>query len=336
MSAIHYFQRYSQKENTATNNTLLLFSRLYKNSPLKFKVFFNQLLNDVDFDIGIQFSQQEKNSESVPDGIISQDSFKLLIETKLNSKDFNIKQFKNHLKSFNDESFQILLALSPGPIKSEVKKKITQEISAYNLKHNLFIKFVDITFKQIIEKFREVIHEYDFELLEIIEDYEDYCNSSQLISNHENKMRVIPCGGSINENLANNIYYAPSKRNPSEHSYIGLYTNKMVKAIGKLSNIINANLIGDQLEIKHSLNDVSATEKSNILKIISEAKKNNGWDISRDHSFFCVDKFVETEFKKETKYALQGSKFFNLNSVLNTEELPPIDEIASLLKNKKW
>jgi len=46
MSSIHYFQRYSQPENVATNNTLLLLSRLYHDSPNKFKGFLNDLLDD--------------------------------------------------------------------------------------------------------------------------------------------------------------------------------------------------------------------------------------------------------------------------------------------------
>lgn len=33
---IHYFQRYHQKENVATANTMLLLSRLYSYSPNKF------------------------------------------------------------------------------------------------------------------------------------------------------------------------------------------------------------------------------------------------------------------------------------------------------------
>ena len=33
---VHYFQRYSTKENVATANTMLLFSRLYSYSPNKF------------------------------------------------------------------------------------------------------------------------------------------------------------------------------------------------------------------------------------------------------------------------------------------------------------
>lgn len=52
MASIHYFPRYSQKENMVTNNTLLLFSRLYNNSPYKFKLFMNNLLEDSEVEIG--------------------------------------------------------------------------------------------------------------------------------------------------------------------------------------------------------------------------------------------------------------------------------------------
>ena len=38
---IHYFQRYHEKENVATANTMLLLSRLYQYSSDKFFRFFN-------------------------------------------------------------------------------------------------------------------------------------------------------------------------------------------------------------------------------------------------------------------------------------------------------
>ena len=60
MSSIHYFQRYSQPENVDTNNTLLLLSRLYHESPNKFKAFLNDLLNDYDIEAGIQFNKQKR------------------------------------------------------------------------------------------------------------------------------------------------------------------------------------------------------------------------------------------------------------------------------------
>ncbi len=78
MSKIHYFQRYVQRENVATNNTMLLFSRLYNSSIHKFNRFINNLeeLNET-LEFGIKFSQQEKGVHSVPDGIFFQESKKL-------------------------------------------------------------------------------------------------------------------------------------------------------------------------------------------------------------------------------------------------------------------
>ncbi|KUO76473.1 MAG: hypothetical protein APF81_06480 [Desulfosporosinus sp. BRH_c37] len=73
-------------ENMVTNNTLLLFSRLYNNSSDKFKRFITLLFEEIDtidLDTTVRFSQQEEGQGSVPDGIIEQQSFKIIIETKL-------------------------------------------------------------------------------------------------------------------------------------------------------------------------------------------------------------------------------------------------------------
>lgn len=336
MSNIHYFQRYSQKENVATNNTLLLFSRLYQNSPIKFKYFFNEILEDIDFEVGIQFIQQLKNNTSVPDGIIAQDSFRLVIETKLNSKDFKANQLKKHLTSFNDESFQILLSLSPNKIDRKFKNEINEVIKEFNSNNNTRILFIDLTFKEIVSNLRAIINDFDFELIDIIDDFEDYCNSSNLINETEGLMRVIPCGSSLKENLRNDTYYAPSSRGFSEHSYLGLYNDKRVKAIGKISNIITADFDGQNFKIKQSLSDPTEKELNNITNVITEAKTNNNWDISKKHTFFCVEKFIKTEYIKTTKYALQRSKFFNLNILLEATNLPSIEEIAEKLRAKKW
>ncbi len=74
MSKVHYFQRYVQRENVVTNNTMLLFSRLYHHSPLKFKKFLESLI-EFEVEVGVNFSQQERNLSSTPDGIIAQESF---------------------------------------------------------------------------------------------------------------------------------------------------------------------------------------------------------------------------------------------------------------------
>ena len=158
MSNIHYFQRYSQAENVATNNTLLLFSRLYQDSPNKFKAFLNELLDAPNLEAGITFNQQEKSENSVPDGIVSQTSFKITIETKLH-KNFNLDQLKNHLNSFSNETIKVLLSLSPTMPDSEKQN----EIKKVAKEKDSVIKYIPTTFKKIVGIFRNVISDYDFE-----------------------------------------------------------------------------------------------------------------------------------------------------------------------------
>ena len=44
MSQVTYFQRYSQRENVVSNNTLMLLSRLYFNNPSLLGDMLNDLL----------------------------------------------------------------------------------------------------------------------------------------------------------------------------------------------------------------------------------------------------------------------------------------------------
>ncbi len=50
----------------------------------------------------------------------------------------------------------------------------------------------------------------------------------------------------------------------------------------------------------------------------------------------CVDKFYETDFKKETPYAPMGSRMFDLTEVLGKEKLPDIKELANQLSKTTW
>ena len=221
MSAIHYFQRYSQRENVATNNTLLLFSRLYQYSPHKFKIFISDLLNDNDIEAGIQIRQQEAGINSIPDGNISQTSFKLVIETKLHS-DFTIDQLNNHLKAFKNEQYQILLSLSPESPENNLKTTIETNVRDFNEQNRLKIKYQPITFKEIVDKFNNCLDDHDSDLLEIIDDYESFCIHENLLAIDDVIMRAVTCGWTLQDNLQFNLYYAPAERSYSKHTYIGI------------------------------------------------------------------------------------------------------------------
>ena len=150
-------------------------------------------------------------------------------------------------------------------------------------------------------------------------------------------MRAVTCGWTLQENFDFNLYYAPKSRGYSEHAYLGVYSQKGIKGIGKISNIITADLINGELKILDTTGGaVTEEQETNIKAVIPVALENNGWDISKNHKFFCVVKLIKTDFPKNSKYPLQGTKFFNLKDILEVDKLPLIEEIAEKLKLKEW
>lgn len=332
MQPVHYFQRYSQQENVATNNTLLLFSRLYHHSPSQYNLLINDLFSDSGIEAGVIFTQQEKALNSIPDGSIFQESFKIVIETKLTDK-FNLKQLVNHCNAFTDSGKNILLSLSPGSINT---KNIEEHVNTFNKNNKQSIKYKHLTFKKIIASFRSVINEYDLDFNVIIDDYEDFCFSSGLIDDSEDYMRAVPCGLTLSENFKYNLYYASINRGFSSHGYIGLYANKCISGIGKISNIIEAELRNDRLYIIDASFNVTDSQKESIKGAIIEAKKERNWNISTGHRFFISDRIYETDYKKTSQLPLRGTKFFNLLELLELESLPDIDVIAKKLSELTW
>lgn len=122
MSGLSYFQRYSQRENHATNNTLLLLKYFYQKSPKRFSDLLENLSEDDAFDVGVQFEQQIKGKHSVPDGLISQEPFHIYIETKVGS-DLDAMQLFAHFKTLQDKhphGEQVyLMSLTKQPISPE-------------------------------------------------------------------------------------------------------------------------------------------------------------------------------------------------------------------------
>jgi len=344
MSKVHYFQQYQQKENVVTNNTLLLFSRLSNLSPARFEDFLNSLLENEagTVNIGVRFSQQEGNStkSSIPDGMIYQSSLKLLIETKLYDTQ-DMDQLIRHLDGFNkDQDDQILMLINPSETNLEFDDAVKSKVAQRNSDTNQNIRYISITFDSIIKALDSVLFEYDFELQELLSDYQDFCIQSDLIPRHHLKMRAIVSGTSFDENMSHGIYYDPVTRNYSKHGYIGLYRNKSIRAIGKLIKVVHVDY--DPQKNSFIKSDVvegeplTTQEEIKLVQIMDSAKKANGWDIYLDHQFFFVEQFYETDYKKVTKYPIQRTKFFDLDEVLNCQELPNTKEIAHRLSDLSW
>lgn len=215
MPKIHYFQRYSSVENTVTNNTLQLLARIYANSTTQASQILTELTGEP-IEIGIEINQQERAESSVPDGAIIQRSFKILIESKVDSPT-DIDQLLRHSDSFSDEEQKVLLLLTREAI-GQKETVIRQAI----VKRHPDIIFKNVTYKAICHAADALFREYEYDMRALIDDYIEYCNDVGLFDQSQFLMRVVPCGQSLELNRKYGIYFHPSDRGYTRHKYVGI------------------------------------------------------------------------------------------------------------------
>lgn len=333
---VHYFQRYSTKENVATANTMLLFSRLYSYSPNKFFDFLKSLHSESfnnDFEPEIKFLNQEKGKKSVPDATITQKSFKIVIEVKMVDWFYNT-QLKNHLEVFQNEDYKILLTISSEYMEKSKKDSIDKDIQNMNLN----IKHINTTFEELAIFIKNLLDNRDYEMQDIIEDYFSYCNENGLISDSWKYMQIQPVGTTFDFNMKNNVYYNGNGTKFRAHEYIGLYKNKSVCAIGKIKLIVRTlkekNELKFYFETKEKINKEEIENK--IREIIKEVKEKYKHDLDeRDTRYYFVEEFIETDYKKVSIGGMLGNRLLNLEKFFNSE-IPDVRKIADTLKNKEW
>jgi len=335
---VHYFQRYSKPENVVTANTVLLLHRLYNFSPSKFYEFINLLFEKEELEL--YFNTQTKGVGSIPDGEIFQDSWRILIETKLNNN-FTSGQLINHLNAFDKRSCNnLLLTLDPCDMECDFEKKLKAEIKTFNSKTKCStIVHKHVTFELLISMIDELLSEQDYEMKEILDDFNDYCIEAKLIDNSYKIMRVVSSKITYESDFRLSICYRSASRRVSIHNYLGLYDNKVVKAIGKIKAVFCVNFnTNDNLEYTLEIGKLSEKEiHDKVNVVIEDAEIKFGWDLKTTKlRYFLVEKFYETNFRKTSKGGLLGAKRFDLCDILGKKELPGIEVIAKDLYNKTW
>lgn len=332
----------------ATANTILLLSRLYSHSPDKFFQFLQEINCIQDNEqLKIHFQNQEKDPDSTPDAIIRQESFKIAIETKLSAKGkFNLVQLNNHLKSFGSETYKCLLTIAPAFMSEENRiefEKMLQLKNTENKRRGISdIQHINTTFEQIASKIQGVLDERDYDIKDVLEDYKEYCYHDSLITDDWKQMRVQLAGKTFEVNKKLKLYYDNMDHGFRGHTYLGLYKDKAVGAIGKIAAIISVDTIDGKLDYQAEKGirpeDITDEIKKRI-DIAIEHSKTQGWNAGIHTRFFFVDEFYETDFKKDTSYPPRGSRIFDLTKVLDLKDikkLPDTKEIANLLKEKTW
>lgn len=320
---------------------MLLLSRLYSYSPDKFFKFFKFLNSEYlseKFNPEIIFTLQEKSIDSVPDATITQDSFKIVVETKM-SDWFYEKQLVRHLNSFKNETYKIMITLAPELMAKDKKVSFEKMLKTYNQKQNHPIIHINTTFETIVNAVGEVLDERDYEIQAILHDYWEYCYNDGLISVSEawKYMRMQLAGVTFDFNIESSIYYDNAERSFREHDILGLYKNKSVWAIGKIIGRFTAIKTKNAVEYECELGELTDERKEAILKTMEDAELSYGYNLKTiKHRYFFVEKFYETDFKKITPKAPMGTRIFDLTQVLDTNEVSNIEELAQKLKDQTW
>lgn len=336
MSKVHYFQRYSQRENVVTNNTLLLLSRLYSRSPLYLEAFLNDLVETGDIQIGVGFTQQIPSSGgSVPDGLIAQPSLKVVVETKVDTGT-RLEQLEKHLEAFGEEEIQVLLLLAPTEPSPNFQKRLDVTVRDYNVQRKAGVLHVCTTFDRIIRSYESTLPEHDYEMQELLEDYKDFCAGAGLLPREEYRMRAVPCAKTLEDNRELRVYYQPVGRPYRDHKYLGIYKHKRVQYVGEIETIIAADLTEDGPQVANGDAPLTPEQRDRLEKAALRAREQHGWDITSGHRFFLVKRFYPTSFRKGSPGGMMAHRYFDLGEILGTERLPSVEEIAERLSGKTW
>lgn len=343
MGNVHYFQRYSQPENVATNNTLLLFSRFYQEKPAYLERLLHKLL-DMDIQVGVSIKQQERGTESVPDGFIRQSSFEIIIESKT-SDWFYADQLRRHIQSFSqkDSTNNILLAITK-EITDERQQELKRELG-----DDLSERFKVVSFKQIADEALAVSKGNPL-LEEISQEYEDFCLSMGLYPPTKSWMKVFAARETLSENLKYNMYYRNIETSHMFNGYdfIGMYRDKAIRGVGKVRGYIDAVRREEDETTGYDGWEVSVSEKlreapdlADRIADLKQMAEDSPYDISwHPHRYVIVDAFHPTNMPKTTSGGIMGPRVFDLLDFENVThealESPSSKALVEALNGQTW
>jgi len=330
MTAVSHFQRFSQRENHATNNTLLVLRHLYQVSPAKLEAVLHTILDNEQIDIGVQFEQQVHGTHSVPDAHIYQTPWRIIVETKLGPA-LDADQIERHISSIAaiQSGETVLLGLTSGTVDPLLSKQLSEIAKAKN------ITFAWTTFVDLVEAIKAQCAVYETALFTIVADYEDYLRSEGLLESRDDWLLVVPCGQSYEENKRFGLYYAGANR-PSRSGcrYLGIYKDRTVSLIGDIVAVIVCSYEDGKVGPQEPAEFGDITEER-LARIKAVIEATSYYDLkSTTQRYFITDGLHETDIRKATKGGIMGPLYLNIDALLGKRRPKDwgADELASGLR----
>lgn len=324
--SISLFSGYSQRENRTTNYCLLILKLLYEENPKYLGEVLSAILGEeIGDQVGVQFRQQEKQSRSVPDGLITQSAFTIFIETK-NFDWFYDAQLANHLEALNDGAPGLKILLALGNFESSEEGRFAEMHDLCKTTYQGKVIFADTGFENLLEALREL--SLPKNLSDTVVDFGAYLDEQGLLPNWQNRLDVVNCAGNVEEPIDGGVYLCPTTGGAYNHrrsKFFGLYKGKRVSHVAVIKAVVDLDsAIAHRVLWKNVL-------ASDADLVISAREKLARWRPDRFPTrVFLLDELVETEFLKDTKRGMQTSKqYFSVNAKSATD-------LAEQLRGKCW
>ncbi len=238
--SISLFSGYSQKENRTTNYCLLILKIIYEENPKFLAEILSGLVGyDMADVIGVKFRQQEKKTNTIPDGLISQRSFTIYIETK-NFDWFYNSQLEGHLTGLNEEAQGLKILLALGHFETDIQERFTdvKKLCEDKFKNKVF--FSAITFEDFINAV-DLSH-LSKNISDAVKEFRLYLDEEGLLSSWQNWLDVINCAGLPEDVLEGNVYMCPAEGGAYSHGrckYFGMYRQKTVEKIALIKAVVD-------------------------------------------------------------------------------------------------
>lgn len=336
MAAINHFQRYSQRENHVTNNTMLMLRHVYRTSPSLMEDLLSALLDDDEIEIGPGFQQQVGGSHSIPDAVLIQKPLNVYIEAKRGDW-LHDGQIEGHLRSIESRGHPAGTAWLVGLTTNAVADADLERWDG--LAKERGVNFAVATYRDLIVAIEAIINA-EPDLVEILEDYRSFIATEGLLPDQHCKIVAMLCGQSWAENVAHGVYFEPDTRNAKwmQANYLGIYRNKRVSHIGRIVAAAVCRKVDGELVVDvEELGSLDEDDRSRISKIIDAAGyyENLG---SEAHRYYITDRFAETDIRKSSPGGMMGHRYLDIVTLTGIEPTPGDDAetVARILKGSEY
>lgn len=328
---ISLFSRYSSGENRTTNYCLLMFRLLYEENPIFFSDLMEGLVGEEEVSnaVGVEFEQQGRYGDSVPDGIITQSSLTIFIEAKEGGS-FSDSQLRRHADALDGQSGGVKLLLCLGKFETESRPQLDDIREYCRSDLDGRVSFVDASYEELLSSLE--LEGLPKNLQEIAEEFRDYLDQEDLLSSWQHRLDVVNCAKWPEGVIEDRIYMCPATGGAYSHKrsrYFGMYKDKAAQYVAEIQAVVD---LRDDEDPQFKWKNRDVEDEALLERARSARARRRGADESATR-VFLLGKLHDTDFQKRTEGGMIGSKqYFDISEL----DVQDAEELAEAVRGEPW